>query len=333
VLSQVGLRAYIERREPELRDPTFEIKYRRLSRRLAECPAPPVKVVFFGSSMTAHGIAAGLLDEPLARASGRPAVAFNLGIHSSGPFSQLLYLRRLLDRGARPDLAVIEVTPMVYDAPDCPADVSLFPGARLERREVSLVERYAPDRELWPDWWLANLVPAYGHRLAILCCRAQCLVPHEDRLLVWQEMDASGWLPQEPYEPERHRCALEALRARSGPRLAEYAAGEPPLRALSELLDLLQKERVPALLLLMPEGPVLRSLYAPGSDAALIDRVAELGRRHHFPFVRAREWLGEDLFVDSHHATQEGARVFTERLGREALVPLLARRFGPRASR
>jgi hypothetical protein len=327
-LLQVTLGLYTEYCRPDLRDPTFEIKYRQLARRVAACPAPPVKVVFFGSSMTAHGIEAGLLEEPVARAVGRPAVVFNLGIHQSGPLSNLIYLRRLLGRGLRPDLAVIEVTPLVLDYPDKPGDAILFPGNRLERGEVAIVQGYSKDPDLCAEWREALLVPAHGHRLAILCCEAHFLVPFDDRLLVWEEMDEHGWLSQEVYDPERHRETLEHVRACMGPRLAAYTPGEPPRRALTEVLDLLRTERVPAVLLLMPEGPLLRSLYAPGADARLIEDIATLGRSYGVPMVRARDWLGEDQFVDSFHATCEGARVLTERLGREVIVPLLVRRLG-----
>src|SRR5438034_10526546 len=54
-LSQVALRFFIERRLPELRDPTFEIKYRQLPERLASSPSAPAQVVFPGWSSSARG--------------------------------------------------------------------------------------------------------------------------------------------------------------------------------------------------------------------------------------------------------------------------------------
>jgi hypothetical protein len=333
VLSQIVLGLYTERREPALRDPTFEIKYRQLRRRMDGCPETPVTVVFFGSSMTVHGIDAGRLEEPLAQATGRPVVAYNLGIHTAGPLCHLLHMRRLLERGIRPDLVVIEISPLLHDCPDVPSDVGLLPGEMLERGEVALVQHYAPDAERRRQWWQALLVPAYGHRLAMLNYEAQFLVPFNDRMKVWHTMDEHGWVKQEDYEPERHRQALERMHAFMGPRLGAYKAGKPPMRALVELLNLLKKEHVPALLLLMPEGPQLRSLYAPGSETGLLREFAALGRKYDIPFVQARDWLGEEQFVDSHHATWEGAEVLTERLGREVLIPLLAGRFGAHAAR
>src|SRR5262249_52948726 len=93
VLTQVGLRLFIERVRPALRDPTFEIKYQQLVRQVAAFPEAPLKVVFLGSSMTAHGIDAAALDGPLSAAAQHPTLAFNFGIHRSGPLSQLVYVR------------------------------------------------------------------------------------------------------------------------------------------------------------------------------------------------------------------------------------------------
>jgi hypothetical protein len=325
-LSQVALRAYVEHRRPELRDPAFETKYRQLGKLLAGRGPRAGRVVFLGSSLTAHGIRAGLLDEPLTRALGRPAAAFNLGIFLSGPFSQLVYVRRLLDRGVRPDLVVVEASPLLQDCPYCRADVYLFPGQRVERRELRLVERHGGGPGLRPAWWQSFLVPAYGHRQAVLTCCARGLLPYADRLPTWEDMDDHGWIPREVDDPERHRAALAAMRAALGPQLGRFQARPGPLRALTELLALLHRQHVPAVLVVMPEGPLFRSLYRPGSDTALLQRFAALARQYHTPLVNARSWLTEEQFVDSHHANRLGAAVLTERLGREALVPLLARR-------
>src|SRR5262249_28651094 len=70
---QLGAAVVIEE-WPELRDPVFEIKYRRLTRLLCEHSPPPATVVFLGSSMSANGIKADMIDEPLSKTLGRPAI-------------------------------------------------------------------------------------------------------------------------------------------------------------------------------------------------------------------------------------------------------------------
>jgi hypothetical protein len=333
VLAQAALRCYIERQEPVLRDPTFELKCRQLARCRAACPGPPVTVVFFGSSITLYGIEAGLLDEPLARALHRPAVAFNFGVHSSGPLSQLVYVRRLLERGIRPDLAVLEVTPLVYDSPQTFTDLGLLPASGLRRGEVELVRHYTHDPDLGLAWLEAFLVPVYGNRHSILNYRASLFVPFTQRMYVYHEMDAHGWIGQDPFSPEAHRPILQRVQSHFGARLADYAVARPPMQATTELLDLLRKERVPAVLAYLPEGPLLRSLYPPGAVARFVGEIKALSRTYGVPFVEARDWLGEDMFVDSHHANRVGAAAMTERLGREAIVPLLARQGDARAAR
>ena len=51
VLGQAFLRYGIDHLWPELRDPAFEIKARRLTQVIAHSPRPPVTVLMFGSSV------------------------------------------------------------------------------------------------------------------------------------------------------------------------------------------------------------------------------------------------------------------------------------------
>jgi hypothetical protein len=48
-----------------------------------------------------------------------------------------------------------------------------------------------------------------------------------------------------------------------------------------------------------------------------------LTRKYGTPVINARDWLGEDDFLDSHHLLVEAAGKFTHRLAEEALLPLL----------
>ena len=57
VVAQIGMRGAIEQYHPELRDPTFEIKFRQYTRLKSQFPQPPATVMFMGSSITAHGSA------------------------------------------------------------------------------------------------------------------------------------------------------------------------------------------------------------------------------------------------------------------------------------
>jgi hypothetical protein len=88
----------------------------------------------------------------------------------------------------------------------------------------------------------------------------------------------------------------------------------------------------------MPEGPAFRSWYGPGAWPRVRGLVDGLGREFGARVIDARCWMPEDAFSDSHHLLPAPAAVFTARLGREAIAPLLrkfaadrrlARRDGP----
>ena len=59
---------------------------------------------------------------------------------------------------------------------------------------------------------------------------------------------------------------------------------------------------------------------------AFINRLA---RRYEVPVIHSREWMDDAAFADAHHLLPAGAAIFTERLGREGIVPLLGRTQSP----
>ena len=122
-----------------------------------------------------------------------------------------------------------------------------------------------------------------------------------------------------------------------GPRRVDFARREyaPALReinpdgsagrALRELLASCREARVPVALVLMPEGPTFRSWYPAGTLPTFRRWLEQVCPEYGAGFVDAEEWIGEDDFLDSHHLLRRGAERFTERLGREAILPLLRR--------
>jgi hypothetical protein len=329
VFSQVGMNTVIEEWRPELRDPTFEIKYRRLTSLLSQHKQKPATVMFFGSSMSANGMKADVIEAPLAASLGRPVVGFNMATNGAGPLTQLIYMQRLLRRGVRPDLVVIELAPLFYEVGQAPIELRRFSGHVLEHPDLTTLEHHAAPSDLRNEWWQARLVPVHGHRLMILNQSARPLVPFSDRVELWAEADSHGWRRRPRPTPEEHRQILTEIEAQFKTRFANYKIDPVPLQALRELTDLLAKERIAALLVMMPEGPLLRSLYGPGVLTPLMGEFEALSRKHGFPLIQARDWLEEGKFVDSYHLNDEGAQEFTERLLREVLCPFSAR-MGPR---
>jgi hypothetical protein len=320
---QAGFGALVEGWRPELRDPTFEIKYRQFVRLIWQQPQAPATVVFLGSSITGHGIKADMMDEALSAELGRPVVAYNLATNYAGPLTHLVYLKRLLRRGVRPDLVVLELSPLLYREGQAKRDVERLPPHVLEHADLCTLERFAGPARLHGDWWAAHLVPVHGHRLMVLNQAAQPLVPHQDRIELWADADDHGWRQRRIPAPEEHRYFLSEVEKLFRGNLANYQIDAGSVAALRELTELLAREKIPAVLVMMPMGPLLRSLEAPERTAPLTAEFQSLSQRYGFTLIDARDWCGEDRFIDSYHLHRGGAAEFTERLRREVIGPAL----------
>lgn len=325
VALQVAMRVFLDHARPDLRNPTFEIKAAQLAKHMQGTETAPTTVITLGSSMMINGISPKLLEAPLAEELGRPTVVYNMGVFGGGPFSHLVYTRRLLERGVRPDLVVVEVFPLHFDETDKPLDYRRYPAFVLEKNDVPVVARYGDAQTLHKEWWEAYLVPVYGHRLTIMNGLAEVFVPFKDRVERWKTIDEYGW-SRLPYPTEeQRRTAMAHVKKYYGPKLGKFNPGGPGPKAMDELLGMLKKDNVPTVMLLMPEGPVMQGLYDPKGWAKFMEGCKALSRKHSVPIFSARDWFGEEDFVESFHLHEKGAKAFTERLGRELIAPMLKR--------
>jgi hypothetical protein len=326
---QLGLAAAIAGWLPQLRDPYYGEKLVRLLRRRDASPGRPLTVIMLGSSRTLYGLKAGSLEEELAAPLGRPVVCFNFGIPSAGPVTELLMLKRLQAEGIHPDLLLVEVLPylLAWPVPNQELEAGGLPIDRLGWRDLPLLARYSgPGREaLRRDWWQGELVPWHTHRLAILNRVAPRLLPLDRRVDGFWSVDRSGYLGTdwETLSPAVRRRALESARRECASSLTGFVPRGPASEGLREILAVCQGGRIPAALVLMPEGPEFRSWYPPGTWEQIQSYLDGLSRDWEVPLINAREWLAEDDFLDSHHMLARGAARFTERFGHEALLPLV----------
>lgn len=322
---QVGLAVAVALWLPGLRDPHYAQKVGRLRRRLGAAPCPPLAVVMVGSSRTAFGVRAGALEAPLSRACGRPVVAINFGLIGAGPVTELLTLRRLLHDGLRPGLLLVEVLPplLAGQVPLYEAQERRLPTCSLRASDLPLVEAYGGRPLLRRDWCRSCLLPWYHHRLALLSRTAPRLLALDDRLNAYDGAGADGWMPAHG-GPDLRRRALAHAQCDCGRYLRGFRLGGPAVEGLEEVLATCRREHIPAALVVMPEGPLFRSWYPAGVWPQVQEFLDQLRRRYGVPVVNAREWMPEEAFADSHHLLPPGAAAFTERLGREAIAPLLA---------
>src|SRR5438105_71537 len=278
VATQVGLSYAANFAWPDLRDPMFFDKLARLRSRVAEHTlgaSRPLTVVMFGSSRTLMALDGQLLEEGLAERTGGPVVAFNFGIPAAGPVTNAVNVRRLLTRGPRPDVVLIEVLPpLVSGHEPVPREYPFLLAERLLPDEVELVRGFGfPADETRSRWQSSALVPVYGLRFPILGRLAKLWLPMNLRFDVGRFADATGWA--KPYlsevSPEEYRRGLAQARQEYYDLLQGMRMPGHPAEALRLSLELCRAHGVPAALVLMPEGTDFRAWYPPSAAAELND--------------------------------------------------------------
>jgi hypothetical protein len=325
VALQAGLAAAVESWLPELRDPYYVDKAARLRRRLATSHPRPLTVVMLGSSRTTFALKGGDVEPRLGEEVQAPVALYNFGLIGAGPLTELMTLRRLLADGIRPDLLLVEIHPCLLSG-DVPWEVRRLTAGQVYRRELSFLARYgAPRRQLRRDWWLAEAVPWYSHRFAIVSRTLPYLLPWQLRQDLFWAADGSGWVesPLPPPTPDVRQRALDKARREYYAKLQDFHLGRGSCQALREILETCRREHIGVALVWVPEGPVFRSWYTPQAEARTRAFLKECDRAYGAPLIDARDWVPEDEFTDSHHLRTPGARRFSERLAREALPPLL----------
>jgi len=330
-LLQLGLAGAIEAWLPQLRDPIFGDKLLQLKRQIAAAPAEAPLVVMLGSSRTVHGLDAEKLERELSQRRRGPVIAYNFGLPGAGPFTELVCLRRLLSEGIRPDLALVEVLPPMLAGQTPCFDLGQYPADRIWHREIPLVERYTaeifPERQLELDWWRCWLAPYHSHRFPLMRAVCPAFVPPEGRGHLFAQFDVRGWnaMPEQARTAERYVSALKTAHQEYAYLLAEFKLGGAACQALRETLEVCRAERIPAALVLMPEGHEFRSWYPPAAIEEIDSFLAELSRQFSAPVVDGRQWVEDGGFLDSHHLLMPGAERFSELLAVHA-TPVLGER-------
>jgi hypothetical protein len=326
---QLGLTLAMESPLRALRDPSFGFKSARLHRRLkasaGEAPAgrKPRLVVMLGSSHVADALRGQLVEPDLSRRLGERVVVFNFGFLAENPVTELLNLERLLEDGVRPDLLLVEVMPahlMERSQPqfeNIPAQrIGLHERAVLQRHEISMS---GMKRDTWLSWG----VPWYAHRLEALSVVMPKLLPPVVRYDWGRKCDASGWVQptHDLSEETRKKATTFALSAYSYTQDSRIGGAFVP--AVHSLLQRCRDEHIPVGVVWMPESSEFRKLYSPRVRSEVESYLAGLSREYGATVVQTRDWVGDEHFFDAHHLLPEGAAVFTTRLGKEVIEPLL----------
>jgi hypothetical protein len=317
-------------------DPGYADKERRLRRLEESAPAGAPRVVLLGTSRAGNGFAAGRVQQAAAGA-GRPAVVFNFGVPGGGPVTHLLYLRRLLADGHRPDLLLLEVLPpLLAETPDGPHEVNLLSGDRLSREELDAVAAYGfPAGRVRRQWAEAAVAPLHAHRFKMVSRVSPDSLPWPLRCDWGRTEDPNGWSPANVKDltPELVAYAVAATADQYGRLLERELPAGPAAAALRDTLALCRDESIPVALVIFPEGASFRALYPPQADVKLTRFLEGLRAEFGCPVIDARTWMADDRFLDGHHLRREAALAFTDRLAAEFILPFLREADGGRAPR
>jgi hypothetical protein len=324
-----GLAAFVQYR-PGFRDPLFHAKVKALVARFTSTDEP-TRVVVLGSSRTAAAVEPRAMEAAVAADTGRPCVAFNMGLQGDGPISQLVHYRRLRDADVRPDVAIVELLPSAFAwyldparNEDRPYDATILRPDRLTRAELDTVCEYGfPPDDTRGEWREATFNPWFGFRFQLLArVQPRWLPPG----IVQHRKDigeTGGWGPWDPVPPAVARQRVEEVRQAYASQLHAIRIDGPHVQAFEELLRDCQRDGVRVAVVLPPEGSTFRAWYPPNVQAALVAFQDRLRREFGVRVLDARDWLPDGAFVDSHHVVRAWATPYTERLAREAVVPEL----------
>src|SRR4051794_29169530 len=159
---------------PGFRDPLFDAKVKALVARFTSTEEPS-RVVVLGSSRTAAAVEPRAMEAAVAADTGRPCVAFNMGLQGDGPISQLVHYRRLRTAGVQPDVAVVELLPSAFAwyldqsrNEDRPYDATILRPDRLTRAELDTVcEHGFPVADTRGEWRGGAVPPGVRGPLAL----------------------------------------------------------------------------------------------------------------------------------------------------------------------
>jgi Protein of unknown function (DUF1574) len=300
----------LDYRLPEARDPAYGHRLARLKERLREAPGRPV-VLLLGSSRTEQGFRAEVLPA-LRTASGQAPLLFNFAHPAGSQLTHLMNLRRLLAEGIRPDWLVVEIIPTAWHQDAVDNEVWGFNFHTVGAADLGLLTDYIPTRDLYRRWLLLRLNAWYNYRFHLL------RLGHND-------LDRLGWpvSVRRTIQPDERRRAYEWNLNICRPYFQDFHITPFTDRTVRAFLDLCREQGIRVAIFHAPEAVPFQELYAGGPRSLIDTYLAEVSRAYDVPVIDARGWLPDEDFWDSHHVLARGADAFTERLAREAILPLL----------
>ena len=313
--------------DPGLREPEYGRKLSLLKTQIRQSPHRPL-LLLLGSSRTAYGLCPEFL---FGAESPNSPLVYNFGILGGGPVYELLYFRRLLDAGIRPEWVVVEVHPaLLKSAPELMA-AHLPPLGRCDLRDLCLLHNYLDNpRSTWCQWLRYRAAACYRFRGELMRRVAPQWLPDpvQPDTAALDKTTPSGWVPGPWPRPEDvvRQARANLVRHFYSPGYQDFAVSERPDRALREVLALCRQEKIDAALLLMPESEELRDSAVTAAQHTIGRYLAELGREHGADLFDASHWCKDAEFADGQHLLADAATRLSATLGKRVLGDWVASR-------
>jgi hypothetical protein len=317
VLGQLAMFAWIDEKWPLERTRVEREKWKQLHERLAEAPDRPL-VLMLGSSRADWAFQAGRLNG-LPAPDGRPLLAYNLAVPTTGPMHEALYLNDLLAEGIRPRLLLVEFVYTHLNKSQrglLSEEHFTMPQWLSGHQALFLRPYYSQKRRLLIHWLESRLAPWYGFRCDMheYLKGRRALKPLDPQA---QPTDAWGWrrLSDDPGGPELRAWRRMGAVTMYGESMRRFRLGAGPVRAMRDTLARCRREQIPVALVRLPVTKEFYELIPAEGRKELDNLFAELSNGVHV--IDASGWLPNEDFHDGHHVLKSGADKFTTRMIKE----------------
>jgi hypothetical protein len=235
-----------------------------------------------------------------------------------------LYLRRLFEQGLRTEVVFIEWHPGFTAAPAANGLILengwLFDN-RILPHEFPILHAWGNPRTppySSPALWHLNSVNQFRLELVNHFFPSLQVVP---RVVVRNEEERiRGFCKGFPYDPAKYTLQFESSQRSYRPIYDQYRVGGPGWNALLDMIAVTRMNGAVPIVVLSAECVDVQALYGPEGNASIRAAFENLDCLK----INGRDWVVKEQTADGHHLTEEGAKIYTEKLAQawRALPPL-----------
>jgi len=310
----------------------LRVRFPQAARVMREAAEQPPDVLILGSSRFKASVVTGVMDGELCKGDGeRPPVLLNAAVEAGDGYAMDLVLRGLIATGARPRLALIEISPETLARRNgwmnahiarqltFSEEAAILPQIALSKRMDMLVSArlnsvYFYRRELLI--WITGRKRPF---LRVPDPAEQARESSEAESNVAPPANRSEADPEEAARQFRQRSGRGARHIRKW--LRNYEISGLAAESLDRLLQRCRAHGIEVILIGPPVAGVHRAVYTDDIESAFQAYMKGLSERHHVRYLDYRDRLTDDRFIDNHHTNPKGALEFSRLLARDVVRP------------